>query len=70
MTTVPVPQESQVEQRVAMLEQQMAGVLRTLAIQKDTPGKSWETTMGMWKDDEFSREADRLGEEWRQSVTD
>ena len=65
MDTSPVPQESEIEHRVARLEQQMAGILRT-----DVPRKDWESTVGMWKDDEFSREAARLGQEWRQSVTD
>ena len=39
-------------------------------LHKDAPGKNWESTVGTLKDDEFSREADRLGEEWRKSVKD
>ena len=62
---MPVPQDSQVEQRLSTLEQQMADILRTRA-----PGKNWESTVGMWQDDDLSREVDRLGQEWRQSVTD
>lgn len=64
MNIPPVPQET-VEQRLARLEQQMADILH-----RDAPKKNWESTVGMWKDDEISREADRLGEEWRRSVTD
>ncbi len=65
MTTVLDPQQSMIEQRLASLEAQVAGILGS-----PSPAKNWESTLGMWKDDEFSREADRLGEEWRQSVTD
>lgn len=65
MNTAPVPQGSEIEQRLAILEQQVAGIL-----QKDEPKKNWESTVGTWADDELSREVDRLGQEWRASVTD
>ena len=65
MNTAPAPQESQIEQRLATLEQQVASILHSQA-----PKKDWESTVGMWKDDELSREVDRLGQEWRQGVTD
>lgn len=60
-----VPPESLIEKRLAVLEEQMADIFRTQA-----PRKDWQSTVGTVKDDEFSREADRLGEEWRDSVTD
>jgi hypothetical protein len=65
MTTVLDPQQSTIEQRLASLEAQVASIVGS-----PSPVKEWESTIGMWKDDEFSREADRLGEEWRKSVTD
>ena len=55
-----------IEKRVATLEQQMAEILRS---HQGAP-KDWLATVGTWKDDAFSREADELGEAWRQSVKD
>jgi hypothetical protein len=65
MEATTVQQESQVEKRLAALEEQMAGLLGEGAARKD-----WKSAVGMWKDDEMSREIDRLGREWRESVTD
>lgn len=67
MNTAPVPQESQIEQRLAALEQQMAGILRADAAQRDAPRKDWESTVGMFQNDPLFEEAMRLGREYRES---
>jgi hypothetical protein len=59
-----------IEKRVATLEQQMADILRTRPAASQTAEKDWLKTVGTWQDDAFSREADQLGEAWRQSVKD
>jgi hypothetical protein len=43
----------------------MAGILQSNPLEKD-----WKRTVGTWKDDELSREIDRLGQEWRMSGAD
>lgn len=60
MTTASVEQASQFELRLSSLEEQMKLILGTQGTAND-----WQSTLGMWRDDEVSREADRLGEEWR-----
>ncbi len=70
MNVAPPPQELPIEQRVATLEQQMAELLRSNPAGDHRVEKDWLTTVGMWQDDAFSREADQLGEAWRQSVKD
>ena len=62
MTTTPLPKEAEIEQRLATLEEQVAGILRTHA-----PRKAWESTVGMFQDDPLFREAMRLGREYRES---
>ena len=37
---------------------------------KNIKSLSLSRVTGMWEDDELSRDIDRLGEEWRRSVTD
>ncbi|GDY21156.1 hypothetical protein LBMAG56_25020 [Verrucomicrobiota bacterium] len=55
-----------VDERLAELERQFAElrdrVLRLTPVKKD-----WQSTFGMMPDDELSREAERLGREWRES---
>ena len=65
MKPTPKAEESPIEKRVSDLEHQIAQILGAKA-----PAKNWESTVGMWKDDELSREVDRLGAEWRKGVTD
>jgi hypothetical protein len=65
MNTVPLSQESSIEQRLDTLEQQVAKIL-----QSGPPTKDWKGTLGMWKDDEISREIDRLGQEWRAGASE
>ncbi|MGV3663380.1 MAG: hypothetical protein ACO1TE_24630 [Prosthecobacter sp.] len=56
--------EQTLETRVAHLEQTLthltAKVLQLTPIKKD-----WQSTLGMLPDDELSREAERLGREYR-----
>ena len=70
MSTTTLPQEPAIEQRLAALEQQMADILRLRSVPAGVADKNWLNTVGTRKDDAFSREADQLGEAWRQSVTD
>ena len=70
MSTASPLKQSAIEKRVATLEQQMAELLRAHPAGAEGAAKSWLSTVGMWKDDAFSREADQLGEAWRKSVTD
>ena len=63
-------QELPIEKRVATLEEQMANILRSRSMLSQTAENDWVTTVGTWQDDAFSREADQLGEAWRQSVKD
>lgn len=65
MEPTPKAEQSPIEKRVSDLERQVAQVLGAKA-----PAKDWESTVGMWKDDELSREVDRLGAEWRKNATD
>ena len=70
MNTAIPAQELPLEKRVATLEQQMADILRSHPAASQAAGNDWLKTVGTWTDDAFSREADQLGEEWRQSVKD
>lgn len=70
MNIFPPSQELPIEQRVTTLEQQMAGLLRSHAADVQVAEMDWLSTIGTWKDDAFAREADHLGEVWRQSVKD
>jgi hypothetical protein len=70
MDTVTPSQDLPIEKRVATLEQQMADILRSHPVTSQAGEKDWLKTVGTWADDAFSREADQLGEAWRQSVTD
>lgn len=65
MQAITPEEKTQIQQRLDALERQMAGILHA-----PVPSKDWRSTIGMWKDDDLAREADRLGREWRQSVTD
>lgn len=65
VNAMPSTKDLQIEQRLADLEKQVAQLQNGHASKKD-----WESTVGMWKDDELSRQMDRLGAEWRKSVTD
>ena len=70
MDTATPTQELPIEKRVATLEQQMADILRSHPVVSQAAEKDWLKTVGTWQDDAFSREADQLGEAWRQSVKD
>ena len=70
MDTAAPSQELPIEKRVATLEQQMAGILRSHPVASQAAEKGWLKTVGTWQDDAFSCEADQLGEAWRQSVKD
>jgi hypothetical protein len=70
MSIASPSQELPIEKRVATLEQQMADLLRSRPAGAKVAGNDWLSTVGTWQDDAFSREADRLGEAWRQSVKD
>ena len=70
MDTAAPSQEFPIEKRVATLEQQMADILRSHPVASRAAGNDWLKTVGTWQDDAFSREADQLGEAWRQSVKD
>lgn len=70
MNNATPAQELPLEKRVATLEQQMADILRSHSAASQAAGNDWLKTVGTWTDDAFSREADQLGEEWRQSVKD
>ena len=48
----------------------MADILRSRPGGSQTGEKNWLKTVGTWRDDAFSREANHLGEAWRQSVKD
>jgi hypothetical protein len=70
MNTATPSQELPIEKRVATLEQQMAAILRSHPVASQAAENHWLSTVGTWRDDAFSREADQLGEAWRQSVKD
>ena len=70
MDTATPTQELPIEKRVATLEQQMADILRSHPAASQAAENDWLKTVGTWQDDAFSREADQLGEAWRQSVKD
>ena len=53
-----------VEQRLAELEKQVAE-LRATVLRLTLKKKDWRSTVGTLVDDEISREADRLGAEYR-----
>lgn len=48
----------------------MAEILRSHPAGAQAAAKNWLSTVGTWQDDDLSREADQLGETWRQSVKD
>ena len=54
------------EQRVDELEKRVSDLTAVVAA-KPSP-RRWVSTVGAWTDDEISREAERLGQEYRQSV--
>lgn len=56
------------ETRVAHLEQTMAQL--TATVLQLMPSKDWQSTLGMLPDDELSREAERLGREYRAACRD
>ena len=60
-TTEQVPT---IEHRLAELEKQVAE-LRATVLRLTPNGKDWRSTVGPLVDDEISREADRLGAEYR-----
>ena len=60
-TIEPIPT---VEQRLAELEKQFAE-LRATVLRLTPKKKDWRSTVGALVDDEISREADRLGAEYR-----
>ncbi len=70
MNAATPSQELPIEKRVTTLEQQMADILRLHPAASQAAGNDWLTTVGTWQDDSFSREADQLGEAWRQSAND
>lgn len=62
--TTPTPAPS-IEERLALVERQLERILGMRSTEKN-----WRESVGMWQDDALSREIDRLGQEWRQSVID
>lgn len=54
------------QQRFDALEKEFAA-LRDRVLGTKPAKKDWRTTIGMMPDDEFSREAQRLGSEWRRN---
>jgi hypothetical protein len=58
--------EQTLETRVASLEQTIAQ-LTARVLQLTPVKKDWQATLGMLPDDELSREAERLGREYRAS---
>jgi hypothetical protein len=60
-----MPMESTLEQRVMDLEKRVAE-LTAKVTGSGSVRKDWRKTVGMLPDDEISREADRLGREWRE----
>lgn len=58
--------EQTLENRVASLEQTLAQ-LTAKVLQLTPVKKDWQATLGMLPDDELSREAERLGREYRAS---
>lgn len=57
-------QTTVMEERLAELERQFAE-LRDQVLGLKTVKKDWRATVGMMPDDELSRDAQRLGAEWR-----
>ena len=70
MTAFSTSAELPIEKRVATLEQQMAEILHSQPKASQAAKNDWLKTVGTWQDDAISREADQLGEAWRQSVKD
>jgi len=56
------------EKRVEQLEQQVAE-LSAQVLRLQPPRKDWHSTVGSMADDELTREAERLGREYRQQQT-
>lgn len=61
--------EQTLENRVAHLEQTLAQ-LTAKVLQLTPVKKDWQATLGMLPDNELSREAERLGRDYRASQTD
>jgi hypothetical protein len=61
-----VPQT--LEKRVDELERKVTEL--AIAVGGKPPQKDWLSTVGMWTDDDISREAERLGREYRDSLRD
>lgn len=55
---------SEIESRLARLEEQVASIIGP-PVRKD-----WRTSFGMLTDDALSREMDALGRQWRENVKD
>lgn len=55
-------------ERVDELEKRVAELTAALKIKPTT--KDWLSTVGTWQQDELSREADRLGREYREAQRD
>ena len=70
VNAVTPTQDLPIEKRVATLEQQIAEILRLHPVAHQAGQNDWQSTVGTWRDDAFSREADQPGEAWRQSVKD
>ncbi len=56
------------EKRVENLEKEFSE-LRTRVLDMRRPRKDWRSTSGTLEDDEITREAERLGREYRQQQT-
>lgn len=54
------------EERVNVLEQEVAGLKATLGLSKPAE-KDWESTVGMFQNDSLFEEAMKLGREYRES---
>jgi len=57
--------ETTIEERLHDLEKQVADLTATV-LRLTPPVKDWRRTVGTLPYDEISREADRLGREWRE----
>ncbi len=56
------------EKRVENLEKEFSE-FRAQMLNLRQPGKDWRSTFGTLEDDEITREAERLGREYRQQQT-